>query len=187
MTSAKQLASKVEDFTDDLEDNIDDGLDDGMQTTTNETRRNLESNDSVVHGNLLDSIEFNRNVMDGYLFSAQTEIGAKHAPFVEYGTGSHQDPLPPWADVSRFKSPDPAPPKGKIRQWIIRKGITTNDPSLRSVNLMEEQSRLASIIRQTIAEYGNRAHPFARPAARHGFDVTTRNIEREMRKSLRRF
>lgn len=185
MTSPRRLASKVDDFKDDLEDNIERGLGGGMRSTTDKTKENIKDNDSNVHGNLLDSVEFNRGVVDGYLFSAQTEIGAKHAPFVEYGTGSHQDPLPSWAKTS-FKAPDPRPPIGKIRQWIIRKGISPH-PTNRTADLIADQEQLAWMLASSIGTYGNRPHPYARPAAREGFDETVDKVTAGMLEAIRRF
>lgn len=207
MTSAEKLASKVEDFNDDLEDELDDALQTGMRSTTQKAIRNVRRNDSIAHGNLIGSIEFERgtdttfvNASKKVLSSARTHVDSDYAAFVEYGTGTFQQATP---DGRVFPSPDPKPPLGKIRQWIIRKGITADNPDFRRVNLVQneeftdargetttiysEQSQLAWAIANKIGAVGNRPHPFARPAARYGFDETVGRSKRAMSKSLRRF
>lgn len=195
MTSAKRLASKVEDFKDDLGDNLDDALERGMRSTTAKAhsiarRKDLDVNTNPSKPGLIDSIHFENsadttfvNASKDVLSSARTVVGASYSPFIEYGTGTHGQPTP---DGTVFKSPDPAPPIGKMRQWVIARGLTI-DVSMRTVDRIKNQQRLAWIMREIIGTKGNRAYPFARPAARRGFDDTVDNAERAMSKSLRRF
>lgn len=188
MTSGKKLAAKVEDFADDLDDNIDEGLQDGMENTEFETTTNIRENDSVVNRGLISSVNLYRDTIPSAHKSASVRIEAGHAPFVEYGTGSMQQGGP-----LKFKAPDPRPPLGPIKQWLIRKGDSIpRDPNLREfgeINIDQQQSltNLAKAIADQIGKYGNRPHPYARPAAQKGFDTTVDNVRRQMQHSIRRF
>jgi hypothetical protein len=213
MTSPTNLAKKVERFSDTLDEAAERGVGSGMATTKREAKRNVRRNDSDVSGTLRDSIVLDddgvTDLRDSLRVAAHARVSilAKYAPFVEYGTGTRQD-VGGTALVGQFarvfKSPDPAPPFGRILQWIIRKGISANDPELRRTNRTQnetftepvtgetiestaEQRRLAFAIRNSIANYGNRPHPFARPAARVGFDTTTRDVKSEFRTAIRQF
>jgi len=188
MTSPEKLAAKVEGFAEDLDDNIEDGLHDGMGNTEFETKENIRHNDSVVNHGLINSVNLYRNTIPTAHHSRSVRVEKGYAPFVEYGTGSMQKGGP-----LKFPAPDPRPPLGPIKQWLIRKGESTpRDPTLREfgeihINQQESLDNLARAIADQIGTYGNRPHPFARPAARDGFDTTVDNVRRQMKHSIRRF
>jgi len=191
VTSAEKLASKVEDFADDLGDNIEDGLEEGMKQTESDTKTNIRNNDSVVNRGLISSVTLDNDTISTSRFSRSVRINAGHGPFVEYGTGSMQKGGP-----LNFPAPSPRPPLGPIKQWLIRKGIQRGgpytglrriDPETNERDQSAELTFLAQAIADQIGKYGNRAHPFARPAARTGFDATTDNVKSQMLKSVRRF
>jgi len=199
MTGPLELAEKVSRFEDDLDASITSGLADGMGETKSDTERNIEANDSDVSGALKDSVSLDRDAPLDAHHAMQVIIDAEYAPYVEYGTGSFNTASDP---LKQFKAPDD-PPYGRIRQWIIRKGITADNPELQSSNLVQdetfvdsegnettiyaEQKQLAWAIMSSIEAFGNRPHPFARPAARSGFDATTDAVSNEMKAALRRF
>lgn len=196
MTSPEKLAEKVEDFADDLGDNIEEGLHEGMERTEFKTESNIRENNSVVNESLINSINLDADTIDEFFASRSVRINAGHAPFVEYGTGMRQDGGP-----LKFPAPSPRPPLGPIKQWLIRKGMPTvyntdldmypsdvSGPAPRIEKTFQERLHdLAYAIAEIIGKYGNRPHPFARPAARSGFDVTTDTVKRKMHKSVIRF
>jgi len=195
MTSAEKLASKVESFSEDLDDNIEEGLEDGMGQTKDDTKQNIRQNDSIANaksGNgMLNSVTLDRDTIPTFHHSASVRVNKRHAPFVEYGTGSNQRGGP-----LKFPAPSPRPPLGPIKQWMLLKGITRGQPykGLRKINpktgerdQQTELTWLARAIADQIGKYGNRPHPFARPAARTGFDATVDEVKAQMYKSVRRF
>lgn len=193
MTTPEKLASKVESFKENLDDTVEEGLEDGMSNTEFEAENNLRRNDSVVNRSLISSITLDRDTIPTFKHSASVRVNAEHAPFVEYGTGSRQKGGP-----LKFPAPSPKPPIGPIKQWLIRKGTSTdniqnvnlktlNDAAPRRVDQQESLTHLANAIAEVIGKYGNRPHPYARPAARSGFDTTVDNVKRQMKYSVRRF
>lgn len=159
MTSALKLAEKVQDMADDLEDEVEKGLDDGAEGIESNAREQVEVNDSDVHGNLKQSIRTREDVFSAHEVSRVVRAHVKYAPYVEFGTGvfSHTP-----SAVGSFDTPDPHPPVGNIRQWIVRKGIIPY--AYDSGYLIEDQRNLAWAIAETIGELGNRPHPFMGPA-----------------------
>jgi len=159
-----------------------------MRNTEFETKTNIRENESVVNRGLINSVSLYRDTIPTAHHSRSVRIRKRYAPFVEYGTGSMQDGGP-----LKFPAPDPRPPLGPIKQWLIRKGdAIPRDPNLRSfgeINIDQQASldNLSRAIADQIGTYGNRPHPFARPAARDGFDVTTDNVRRQMKYTVRRF
>lgn len=191
MTNGEQLAAKVEDFADDLGESVEESVETGMDVTSAYTRKNLRENDSVVNRGLITSIDTDDGTVEGFRHSASTTIDAPYAPYVEYGTGSMQS-----GGDRQFKAPDPRPPLGPIKQWLIRKGNTEPQKykGLREINPItaerDQQAELtnfAQAIADQIGTYGNRPHPYARPAARDGFNFTTSETIRKMRRALNRF
>ncbi len=174
MAKAIDLAESVERMASELDDEVQDALEDGADTTARATEATIEENNSVAHGNLLAGIT-TRDADDDIIPSG--EAGAHvvstmpYSGFVEYGTGSYNTQRDPFKS---FKSPDPAPPIGPIRQWVIRKGITAKKDALRTRTdeqfandvplLIAEQENLARAIADLIGALGNRSHPFMRPA-----------------------
>lgn len=194
MSNAEEVAANVLDFAEDLDDNIEEGLDSGMDDTKDEAKQNLRDNDSVVNRSLISSIYLLADTPLEAKHTRQVIVDAPHAPYVEYGTGQRQE-----AGKVRFKAPDPGPPIGKIKQWMIAKGLYTlsapnllwteiSGPAPRANKSVEERlDDWAHVIADSIAEHGNRPHPYARPAARKGFKITLDRVRRQMKRSVRRY
>jgi HK97 gp10 family phage protein len=192
MASAKQLARRIEDLSDDIGDGLDDAVEDGLDTTKRAAKANIVLNDSDVHGDLRKSIvRADHDPRADYIVRSDLP----RAKFLEYGTGVYADPEHP------YKSPSPKPPHGPIRQWVIRKGLTADsvdlDVGARS-NLVEdievggdtlysEQAEIAWRIQHILGKYGNRPHPFMRPAWRTGKPHLLGAARANLSRAVRRF
>lgn len=172
MASAESLAKKVKQMSDDLEGEVEDGLDSGATGITANAKEQVELNDSDVHGYLKGSIRNRDDVTTMHEAARVIRANAKYSPYIEYGTGTFSHTP---SAVGSFDAPDNAP-VGKIRQWIVRKGIIPR--VFDSGNLIEDQRDLSYAIAHTIEELGNRPHPFMRPAYNRpsGKDRTVREV-----------
>jgi HK97 gp10 family phage protein len=193
MASGSELARRVEDLRDDLEDGIEEAVDNGLDTTKEAAKANLIANNSVVHGALKSSItRADSDPRADYIVRSDLP----RAKYLEYGTGVYADPEHP------YKSPDPMPPYGPIRQWVIRKGLTASNTNIgvdARRNLVQdierggepdqiaEQKAIAFRIQQIIGKYGNRPHPFMRPAWRAGKPRIMNQARVNVKRAVRRF
>jgi len=193
MASAKELARRVEDLRDDLEDGIEDAVDDGLDTTKQGAKANIIAGDTYASGALKTSItRTDSDPSADYIVRSDLP----YAKYIEYGTGVYADPEHP------YKSPDPKPPYGQIRQWVIRKGLTASDTNIgvdARRNLVQdiekegepdqiaEQKAITFRIMQIIGKYGNRPHPFMRPAWRIGKPRLLNSARANVSRAVRRF
>jgi hypothetical protein len=180
---AAKLAEALQDAADDMADEVEDELEGGARATRIQASRELQTNDSVANRDLINSFITDDTLPD----LPRGEVGAMvavtmpYAKYVEYGTGifnTESDPLKNY-EAPGFPSEEMI---GRIRQWIILKGITAENRELQRVNLIEEQENLAFAIASQIATYGNRPHRFMRPAYRKRRDRivqgTTRTVDK---------
>jgi hypothetical protein len=164
-------------MADDLDDEVEGAIEGGADATGVQAKREVQRNDSIAHGNLIAGLE-TASLTDEL---PSGEVGATlistmpYSGFVEYGTGSYNTSVDPFTS---YKSPDPKPPVGPIHQWVIRKGLTPDariefgpDDDVRPERIhITEQRKLAQRIAATIGKYGNKPHPFMRPAYRRKRD-----------------
>lgn len=168
-----RAAKQVDQLGEAIERSVDDEIGDVMDDITDAARRNLVTGSSrqVVTGTLQSSIEHNTfgksgvaigDVVDPDAYSAhETRAAAPHAPYVEYGTGTSQRGTP--LSGRTFKSPG-TPPTGHIHEWIEDKGVRPKNPKFVNPDGSTNTYALARAIAEHIWKYGNKAHPFMRPA-----------------------
>ena len=193
MASGRELARRVEDLRDDIEDGIEEAVDDGLDTTKQAAKANLIANDTYASGALKSSIT-RADSDPGADYIVRSDL--PRAKYIEYGTGVYADSEHP------YKSPDPKPPYGQIRQWVIRKGLTANNTDIgvdARRNLVQdierdgepdqiaEQKAITFRIQQIIGKYGNRPHPFMRPSWRIGKPRLLNNARSNLSRAVRRF
>lgn len=191
MTSAESIAAKIEKAASNLDDEVEDAVETSTREMEQTAARTLNTNNNVAHGVLLSKLHTTtpRSHQAKYDTVSAVRSGAAHSPFIEYGTGVYNTGDNP---INTFKSPDPAPPFGKIYQWVIRKGITpTYSPDGSGVqpseNLIDDQKQIARQIQQTIATYGNKSYPYMRPAYRAHKNDTVGRVADGIRDSFKDF
>lgn len=182
---ASKLADALHDIADDMADEVEDELEDGAEDARVEAQRELVENDSVAHGNLISSFLTDDTVPDlptGEV-GAMTAATMPYSAYVEYGTGIYNTQR----DATKsYKSPGNMGFYGNIYQWVIRKGLTPDEPveftfdnvPRPSMMHIAEQQKLAYRITQVIHELGNRPHPFMRPAYRRRKPTILDNVTR---------
>lgn len=156
-------------------------VDDVFEKMARDAQRNVYRNDSVATNTLAGSIES----MDGPSNVTQRARGgyethvvradAPYAAFVEYGTGLRQRGRP--SPGGNFDSPS-APPVTPILEWMVEKGITSRTQS----DVLPDRVAAAQAIAESIARFGQRPHPYMRPA----FAENRMNISRAHRDGVRK-
>jgi len=138
---------------------------------------------SITHDDLLgDVVTADIDVVDESYSAHATRVTAPHGPYVEYGTGTRQRGSP---QGRQFKSPS-TPPFNEILTWIQLKGIEARSEKYRDSDGGTNEIALAEAIAESIETFGNRPHPYLRPAwreHRQSFSTAHRN---GVRTALRR-
>lgn len=137
-----------------------------MAQTKATVQRNILANNNRASGALLQSVDhFDNSATISGTASIKTDgysthivraggVDAPHAPFVEYGTGLRQGSGAP-NEGTQFPAPS-VPPTDSIATWMIQKGVTPRE--------YDTIYGAAAAIAEDIARFGNRAHPYMRPA-----------------------
>lgn len=161
-----EMAKRVERLPSHIKQFVDMELATAMAETKVAVQRNILAQNNRATGALLQSIDHLDDTdtisgtaslkTDGYSSHVVRAGGvdAPHAPFVEYGTGLRQGSGAP-NEGTQFKAPS-TPPTDSIVTWMIEKGVEPRE--------YDTIYGAATAIAEDIARFGNRAHPYMRPA-----------------------
>jgi len=180
--NAESVASQVTDLADDLDDGIESAVDDGMDDTARQVQTNIKANDSVATGRLYLNAESERVTHSPKTVVARRISVPGVYKFVEYGTGLFSE--------KGYDSPDGPSPRmlENLQDWIEDKGITGDYYDEQRTD-DGDPSPLAWAIASSIVEFGNRSHPFLRPAwygSLHGRRHVKSEVESAINKAIRR-
>lgn len=148
---------------------VDMNIEGVMRQAANFARQNISANNSLVTFALRqstkhhDALSADFNVTKTSRFSQQTyskhvtRAGLPYAQFIEYGTGARQRGRP--EPAGNFRAPS-NPPVNAIHNWMLAKPVTAR----LDVDDGDDRFAAAQRIAARIARYGQRPHPFMRPA-----------------------
>jgi len=161
-----RMADRIQRLPSRIKSLVDMEIGRAMEATKRDVQRNILAQNNRASGALLQSVDHHDAddltlgpstalKTDGYTSHVVRAGGmdAPHAPFIEYGTGTRQGGTP--NSGTRFKAPS-APPTDEIATWMMQKGAQP-----REYNTIYGA---ATAIAEDIQRWGNRPHPFARPA-----------------------
>ena len=165
-----QMAKRIRALPKHIKRNVDSNMGDLMDMIETQARANVAAQDSVVAGTLQGSINHrDAAALDttvGSQFRGRTysnrvvRTEAPHAPYVEYGTGMRQKGRP--HPAGNFRAPS-VPPTGAIAEWMRKKPVEPRTTTFYDDDEAERR-HVAQLIAETIAAYGQRPHPYMRPA-----------------------
>ena len=172
MNDLTRMAKRVKRLPKKLRRHLDTNIEREMEMMARTARANLVSSRTMASTRLAAQTRHVNYTEQGrfagfatHAVSAQTS----YARFVEYGTGYYSE--------RGYKEPDPVPPLSNILEWIVQKGITPY--------AYDSIYELAQAIQWTIGMFGNRAHPFMRPAWQQHRGGLTLAHRRGVRRALR--